>query len=435
VHGNVLWKRIKGIVKPYLGCIADDFTGGTDVASMLTRYGMRTLLLIGTPKFPPPSDVDALVIALKSRTIEPQLAITESLEALSYLQTARCHQIYFKYCSTFDSTDRGNIGPVIDALMTALEVPFTIACPAFPENNRTIYKGYLFVGDVLLNESGMRNHPLTPMLDANLVRILQRQTTRKVGLIPLDTLRRGALVVRAEISALRASGVEIAIADAISEDDLESLGAICSDLRLVTAGSGLAQGVAVDLVSRGMLARHPCESAIEVIQGKRAILAGSCSAATQGQVAEAISSGMPSFAIDPLRLATGEPIVQEALHWASTKLEKEAVLIYATTDQMKLQLVQSALGVDQAGRLVEEALATIAMGLVEGGVTQLIVAGGETSGAVVKALKVEALKIGAEIAPGVPWTATIGSTKINLALKSGNFGASDLFLSGWKSLC
>ncbi len=421
-------------MKPYLGCIADDFTGGTDLANMLTRHGMRTLQLIGVPTSPSPTEVDALVIALKSRTIDPELAIAESLKALAYLQAAGCQQIYFKYCSTFDSTDRGNIGPVIDALMTAINVSFTIACPAFPENMRTIYKGYLFAGDVLLNESGMQNHPLTPMRDANLVRVLQRQTERKVGLIPIETVRESAQAIRTKIAALRAEGVEIAIVDVLADEDLLRIGAACSDLKLLTAGSGVALGVAVDLIDRRVLAKSDSGASFEPISGKRAILAGSCSTTTQKQVATAISSGMPTFAIDPFRLAAGEPVVQKALQWASERLEEKAVLIYATADPKEVQAVQAAFGVDKVGKLIEGALALIAQGLIELGVRQLIVAGGETSGAVVKALRVDGLRIGPQIVPGVPWTTTISHTPIDLALKSGNFGGEEFFLSAWDFL-
>lgn len=423
-------------MKPYLGCIADDFTGGTDLASMLTDHGMRTLQLIGVPHSSPLADVDALVIALKSRTIDPELAIIESLEALAYLQASGCSQIYFKYCSTFDSTDRGNIGPVTDALMTALNIPFTIACPAFPENKRTIYQGYLFAGGVPLNESGMQNHPLTPMRDANLVRVLQRQTARKVGLIPIEIIRAGVEAMRTKISALQTEGVEIAIVDALANEDLVTIGSACSELKLLTAGSGVALGVTKDLAKRGVFARNEGGSSIHPapIPGRRAILAGSCSTATQKQVRAAISSGMPAFAIDPLSLAARKPLVEEVLQWAGQRLEHNTVLIYATADQERVQSVQAALGVDEAGRLVEDALALIAQGLIELDVRQLVVAGGETSGAVVKALKIEGLRTGQQIVPGVPWTTTISRTPINLALKSGNFGGEDFFLSCWNFL-
>ena len=216
-----------------LGCIADDFTGGTDLAGMLVKSGMRTVQMIGVPTGPLPDDIDAVVIALKSRTAPVAEAIRESLAALRYLQAGSCRQFYFKYCSTFDSTPRGNIGPVAEALMDALGADFTIACPAFPANQRTIYKGYLFVGDVLLNESGMRDHPLTPMTDANLVRVLQQQTTRRVGLVDYAIVSKGAPAILERFGALRRESCGFAIVDALSNDDLMQLGAACADFALV----------------------------------------------------------------------------------------------------------------------------------------------------------------------------------------------------------
>src|SRR6185295_117678 len=228
-----------GRLNMLLGCIADDFTGATDLANMLVRGGMRTIQTIGVPAAPLDGQVDAVVVALKSRTIPSPEAVTQSLAALAWLKQAGCKQFYFKYCSTFDSTPKGNIGPVTDALMDALATDFTIACPAFPEAGRTICRGYLFVGDVLLSESGMKDHPLTPMTDANLVRVLQAQTKRKVGLIRYDTLTQGPAVLSERIAALRKEGVDIAIADALSEADLVALAEGCADLPLVTAGSGV----------------------------------------------------------------------------------------------------------------------------------------------------------------------------------------------------
>src|SRR5215210_1871249 len=233
-----------------LGCIADDFTGGTDLAGMLVKSGMRTVQMIGVPTEPLPDNIDAVVIALKSRTAPAQEAIRESLAALRHLQAASCRQFYFKYCSTFDSTPRGNIGPVAEALMDALGVDFTIACPAFPANQRTVYKGYLFVGAVPLNESGMRDHPLTPMTDANLVRVMQRQTRRKVDLVGYDTVRAGPKAIRARIDALRRDGMAYAVIDVLTDEDLLALGAACKDLALVTAGSGLALGLAPNFKER-----------------------------------------------------------------------------------------------------------------------------------------------------------------------------------------
>jgi uncharacterized protein YgbK (DUF1537 family) len=417
-----------------LGCIADDFTGATDLAGMLVRAGMRTVQMIGVPKAPLPADVDAVVIALKSRTTPAADAVAESLEALAWLRDAGCRQFYFKYCSTFDSTDAGNIGPVTDALMSALNTGFTIACPAFPENKRTIFNGYLFVGDVPLNESGMRNHPLTPMTDANLVRVLQRQTSRKVGLINHEVVGRGAAAIDARIAQLKNDGVEIAIVDAVSNDDLMSIGAACRDMPLVTAGSGIALGLPQNFRDAGQLPSGATADALAYPDGLRAVIAGSCSVATQGQVAHFIAAGSPAFAIDPLRLAAGHDVVAEALAWATPLLADGPPLIYATASPDSVKAAQAELGVERAGALVEQALASIAQGLVARGVRRLLVAGGETSGAVVTALGVTGLHIGRQIDPGVPWTTTLGGEPLALALKSGNFGTVDFFTKAWDLL-
>jgi uncharacterized protein YgbK (DUF1537 family) len=415
-----------------LGCIADDFTGATDLAGMLVQAGMRTVQMIGVPEAPVPADVDAIVVALKSRTIPAVDAVAQSLAALAWLQNAGCRQFYFKYCSTFDSTDAGNIGPVTDALMSALDTRFTIACPAFPENRRTIYLGHLFVGDKLLSESGMENHPLTPMKDPNLVRVLQRQTKRKVGLVACDAVSASAEAVRRRFAQLREQGVEIAIADALSNDDLRRLGAACADLPLVTAGSGLALGLGQNF--SGALEGAGKADRLPQTPGFRAVLAGSCSLATQGQVAALKAAGRPAYVVDPLNLARGEDVAAAALGWAESCLPEGPVLIYATAPAEQVKAVQTELGSERAGQLVEQAFARIARGLVDRGVRQLIVAGGETSGAVVSALGVNGLRIGPQIDPGVPWTASLSGVPLALALKSGNFGSEDFFLKAWGHL-
>ena len=419
-----------------LGCIADDFTGGTDLAGMLVKSGMRTVQMIGVPTEPLPDDIDAIVIALKSRTAPVTEAISESLAALRYLQAGGCRQFYFKYCSTFDSTPRGNIGPVAEALMDALGTDFTIACPAFPANQRTIYKGYLFVGDVLLNESGMRDHPLTPMTDANLVRVLQRQATRKVGLVDHPVVAKGASAIVERFEALRQEGCGFAILDAVSDDDLMQLGAACADLPLVTAGSGVALGLPQNFRRRGLLDEGVRADALPVIDGLRAVIAGSCSTATRSQVA-VFRERHPAFQVLPANLAASKDVVGQALDWAASRVTNEPVLVYATATPEEVRAAQADLGVERAGALVENALAAIAQGLVRFGVGRLIVAGGETSGAVVKARGVKGLRIGPEIDPGVPWTTTLsdeGDRPLALALKSGNFGTPDFFLKAWDRL-
>lgn len=408
-----------------LGCIADDFTGATDLANNLVRAGMRTVQTIGVPGEPLRADADAVVVALKTRTLPVEDAVAQSLAALEWLQQQGAEQIYFKYCSTFDSTPDGNIGPVTDALMTRLGTTFTIATPAFPDNKRTVFKGYLFAGDVLLNESGMQHHPLTPMTDPNLVRVLQAQTTRKVGLIDYSVVAAGADAILARVQALQGEGVEIAIVDAVSNDDLLRLGPALRGMPLVTAGSGVAIGLP------GNWGLAPTSAASQVrAPGLQAVVAGSCSSATNAQVAAFIDSGRPALALDPMRLATDEDVVAQVLDWAEPRMQDGPVLVYSTAEPDAVKAAQGALGVARAGALIEAAIARIAVGLVERGVRQLIVAGGETSGAVVQALGLQQMAIGEQIDPGVPWCAgytPVARGDVSIALKSGNFGTRDFF--------
>ena len=408
-----------------LGCIADDFTGATDLANNLVRAGMRVVQTIGIPNAPLSAEVDAVVVALKSRTIAPQDAIDQSLQALQWLQGQGAQQIYFKYCSTFDSTAQGNIGPVTEALMQALQTDFTIATPAFPDNGRTVFKGYLFVGDVLLNESGMQHHPLTPMTDANLVRVMQAQCTSKVGLLTHKTIAQGTASIGQEITNLKQQGVRIAVVDAVSNDDLMRLGPTLKGMPLVTAGSGVAIGLPQNF---GLLPT-PQASVLPKASGLQAVVSGSCSQATNRQVAHFKASGRPTFLIDPLHLkGSWEDLVQEALAWAEGHLASGPVLVYSTATPESVQAVQSQLGVEAAGHQVEQALAAIARGLVELGVQQMVVAGGETSGACVQALAIEQLQIGPQIDPGVPWChAHTPMGSVHITLKSGNFGTDDFF--------
>lgn len=419
---------------PYLGCIADDFTGATDLASNLVRGGMRVVQTIGIPSESLGEDIDAIVIALKSRTISADQAVEQSLAALQWLREQRVQQIYFKYCSTFDSTPEGNIGPVTDALMQALGTDFTIACPAFPENGRSVYKGYLFAGDVLLQESGMRNHPLTPMTDSNLVRVLQAQTTRRVGLIDHSYVRRGCEAVACRMAELRSEGIEIAIVDAIDNGDLLAMVPALAGLPLVTAGSGVAIGLPINfgVTTSDVAARLPAA------RGSRAILSGSCSVATNAQVADFRQRGGAAFSIDPMQIVVGMDVVAQALSWAEALLEAQPVLVYATAEPETVKTIQAKLGVEKAGQIVEHALSQIARGLVARGVGQLVVAGGETSGACVQALGIDRMRIGPAIAPGVPWCHAQSryalTEGIHLTLKSGNFGSTDFFTKAFEQL-
>lgn len=409
-----------------LGCIADDFTGATDLANNLVRAGMRVVQAIGVPA-QPVEGVDAVVVALKSRTIEPQDAVAQSLAALRWLRAQGCRQFYFKVCSTFDSTPRGNIGPVAEALAAELGADFACVTPAFPENARTVYKGHLFVGDVLLSDSGMRNHPLTPMTDANLVRVMQAQCRGKVGLVPWEIVRRGSDAIRARIAELQAQGLRFGIVDAITNDDLLALGRAIADAPLVVAGSG----VAIGLPQNHGIAPSQQAAQLPPPRGHAAIVSGSCSVATNAQVAEFVARGLPAFAVDPLRIAAGHDVAAEALAWAKPRLGKAPVLVYATAAPEQVQRVQGKLGAARAGELVEHTLAAVAQGLVDAGVGRLVVAGGETSGAVVQALRVQQMRIGAQIDPGVPWCHANG---LHLALKSGNFGTPDFFTKAFEVL-
>lgn len=409
-----------------LGCIADDFTGATDLANNLVRGGMRAVQTIGVPTRALDEEVDAVVVALKSRTIPAPEAVAQSLDALAWLREQGARQVYFKYCSTFDSTPRGNIGPVAEALMDALGTDFTIACPAFPENGRTIFKGYLFVGDVRLDESGMRDHPLTPMTDANLVRVLQAQTRRKVRLIDYATVARGAEAIARRVGELRAGGVGIAIVDAVSDDDLRRLGPALKELPLVTAGSG----VAIGLPANWGIAPTPRAAELPAATGARAIVSGSCSKATLGQVQAYIEAGGAAYRLDPSAASDAQRLARDALAWAETRLAHGPVLVYSSASPDAVRALQAQLGVEAAGALLEQALAAVARGLAERGVRQLVVAGGETAGAVVQALGVTQLRIGPQIDPGVPWCAAharAAGAVMHLALKSGNFGGRDFF--------
>jgi uncharacterized protein YgbK (DUF1537 family) len=416
-----------------LGIIADDFTGATDLANTLVKEGMPTVQLIGVPDNNLDlGDAKAVIVALKSRTEPAEQAVRASLAALKWLQSKDTKQFLFKYCSTFDSTDKGNIGPVADALMKALDTNFTIACPAFPENGRTIFNGYLFADDVLLSDSGMKDHPLNPMTDANLVNILTKQTKKKVGLVKYKDVLYGADSIRSAYAELKTSGFSYAIVDAISDTHLRYIGEASADLKLITGGSGIALGLPDNFRKQSLLG-PPANIDIDAPAGSTAIIAGSCSQATRSQIAYA-KQYIESFMVDPMALAAGQDIATKALEWAQSRLGEDPILIYSSSEPAVVKKIQNILGRDEAGAMVENALANIATGLIDQGVRRLVVAGGETSGAVVNALEIPALRIGPEIDPGVPWTETLGATKLALALKSGNFGTENFFIKSFGML-
>ncbi|SHG32422.1 Uncharacterized conserved protein YgbK, DUF1537 family [Kaistia soli DSM 19436] len=418
-----------------LGAIADDLTGATDLALMLAREGMKTVQVVGTP----PSgfdtgDAEAVVVALKSRTIPAAEAVSLSLEAAHWLLAGGARQLIFKYCSTFDSTPEGNIGPVSEALMELLGAEVTIACPAFPANKRTVYRGHLFVGDLLLSDSPMKDHPLTPMRDANLVRVLQAQTKVPVGLVARDVVSEGPQAIRSSFAAAASDGPRMLIVDAIENDDLRAIGEAASDMKLITGGSGIAIGLPENFRRAGLIGGRGAPARLATPAGRPVILAGSCSAATRRQVAAAIAAGLPARKIDPLAIADGSETPAEVLAFIQAAGEGPA-LVYASADPAAVADAQEKLGRERAGSIVEHLFAEVATALRDRGYTRFLVAGGETSGAVVQALDVKALMIGPEIDPGVPWTLSLGDeAPVALALKSGNFGTDDFFLKAWTLL-
>jgi uncharacterized protein YgbK (DUF1537 family) len=418
-----------------LGCIADDYTGASDLANTLTRSGLRTVQTIGVPSddlaLP---DVDAVVVSLKSRSIESGLAVTRSRAAEKWLRGRGAAHVLFKICSTFDSTDAGNIGPVMDALRADSGDAVVLVTPAFPETGRTVYQGNLFVGSVPLNESPLKDHPLNPMHDSNLVRVLARQSQTKVGLVDLAEIARGADAVRARLGDLAGKGIGAAIADAVFARDLEILGAVALDHRLSVGASGLGLGLARALVtSRRVKSNPPSAMSNAPVGGPAACLAGSCSQATLQQIAAA-EAAMPVLHLDPEQAVAGKDEARRALAWANERLKEGPILIASSSTPDQVAALQARHGRETAGHAIEQAMADIAEGLVRSGVRRLVVAGGETSGAVVDRLGIPGFLVGVEIAAGVPVLRTVGvkAAEMLLALKSGNFGGPEFFSDALK---
>ena len=412
-----------------LGAIGDDITGSTDLALMLGQNGMPAIQYIGVPpESTPDPGTPAAVVALKSRTAPPEEAVAQSVAACRWLVGKGARQILFKYCSTFDSTEKGNIGPVAEALLEELGAAITIACPAFPVNGRTIYQGHLFIGDLLLSESGMRHHPLTPMTDANLVRFLGRQvrSADAVGLVSWPVVRLGPAAIRKRLQQISLQGRRFAVLDALSDQDLLYIGEACAELKLITGGSGVAMGLPANFRKAGLLPATDGPAEIPFLQGAAAVLAGSCSAATRKQV-QRMAQTHPAFRIDPLDLQEGRPVADRAVAWAVDAMKNGPVLIFSTDDPEAVASAQARFGPEKTGKMVEKALADIARRLRQAGVKKWIVAGGETSGAVVEALGIHSLRIGPEIEPGVPWTFSPAPEVLCLAFKSGNFGSEGFF--------
>ena len=416
-----------------LGVIADDFTGATDIASFLVLNGLTTVQLCGVSSSTPLPDAEAIVISHKSRSCSREEAIASTQASLDWLLKNNCQKIYFKYCSTFDSTEKGNIGPVTDSLMKRLNVNFTIFSPALPINDRTVYKGYLFAGDVLLSESGMRHHPLTPMTDSSVKRLVEKQSEGICGIVTLDIVRKGADAVKMRLLELKQSGCSYAVIDAVENSDLLVQGEAVADMKFVTGGSGLAIGIAHVLRE----ANSDTQSAQKLgyPQGRfAAIFSGSCSVMTNKQV-DFYKEVAASKLVDVNQIMQSKRLEEVLPEYIDFYIEHQndelSPLFYATPKPEELDLIQKKYGVEASSQAVEQFFAGLATALYEKGVRRFIVAGGETSSIVTQALKVDGFYIGPTVAPGVPWVRSVNSD-ISLTLKSGNFGADDFFLKAQK---
>jgi 3-dehydrotetronate 4-kinase len=406
----------------FLGAIADDVTGATDLASLIRRTGSEVILSFGTPRQNLPM-ADAVVVATKSRTIPASDAVSMALDAASCLSDAGAEQIYFKYCSTFDSTPKGNIGPVIEALMLQYAADLTVACPSYPAYARTVYQGHLFVGENLVSHSSMRNHPLTPMRDSDLVGFLTLQCSFPVGLISLRDVDAGSVAVRKRFAGEREAGRKILIADAIFDRHIASIADACGNMKLVTGGAPLGAALVAQRINKKTKTNEPSGSR----RGPIVLLSGSCSATTLAQVRFA-KDRIQSLQIDPFRLMEGPGELNRVLGWASRRMKSGDVMIYSTADSAVIENVQGNLGREVAAGMVEQAFAQIAATLADYGASTFVVAGGETSGAVMQGLGIRTLTFGEDLDPGVPWAYSLDPPGFTLALKSGNFGATDFFL-------
>jgi uncharacterized protein YgbK (DUF1537 family) len=410
----------------YFGAIADDFTGATDLAGLLARSNVPVSLRVGVPNTPPAETAPLEIIALKCRTAPVSQAVSEARAALNWLRQAGAKKFFWKYCSTFDSTPRGNIGPVAEALMEALEAEQTIYCPAFPENGRSIFMGNLFVGEQPLAESPMKDHPLTPMTDSNLLRLLKPQVKMPVGLANRHTVASGSQALRNRLAELRQDGIAHVVIDAVANEDLRVIAEACQDMKLLTGGSAIAMPLPDLWLKQGIVDRTGPDPSYHPDNGPAIILSGSCSAMTNRQVSAYVAGGQPSFRLNPLDLA--ENGVEEVFEWLSAQATGSTPVVYATAAPHEVRAAQTKLGRDRAGAVVEATLAACATKARDLGFRRFVIAGGETSGAVTKALDIRQLRIGKEIAPGVPWCfARTGKHNVAITLKSGNFGTEDFF--------
>ncbi|WP_018388900.1 3-oxo-tetronate kinase [Ancylobacter sp. FA202] len=408
-----------------LGCIGDDFTGSSDLANTLSKQGMRVTQYSGVPTAPADPSVEAGVVALKSRSIPAGEAIAQSLAALDWLKAQGCTQFLFKYCSTFDSTPEGNIGPVAAALAEALDARKVVVCPVFPGAGRTLYQGHLFVHDRLLNESGLEHHPLNPMTDADIRRWLAQQTDMTVGHVGFAEVRKGAAAIAEALTRTDAEGARLIVVDALSDADLMEIGAALDGAPLLTGGSGIAMGLPENFRRKGLLSGEG--SAWQGVEGPCVVLSGSCSTATRGQVARHRTDGLPVFEIAADDAVAGRLDPQAIADWALAQTARP--LVFSSADPEEVRRAQNTHGRETVAAAIETLFAAIARALVAGGVGRLVVAGGETSGAVVEGLDLTSLEIGPEIAPGAPALRAVpaGGRPVALALKSGNFGGVNFF--------
>jgi uncharacterized protein YgbK (DUF1537 family) len=412
-----------------IGAIADDFTGGTDVAVAFRRAGLRVLIQFGyNTVLPVEPDVDVIVIALKTRTVPARDAVEQSLAAAEALLAVGAQQLFFKFCSTFDSTQDGNIGPVLDALAARVGSTIAVVVPSSPEHGRTQYQGHLFVGATLLSASPMRHHPLTPMTDARIPLLLRQQTTTPVALVDLATVHQGAATIESTLCTLENRGVGYAVIDAVDDADLLEIGAAAIDAPLVSGAAGLAGGLAREVVRRNGLPHHSAMVSNPQDMDPAVALAGSCSARTLEQISALQDQNHPSFWLDAVSIPNAQNLAAAALKWYDAQTSHLPPLIYSSLPPEMLRHSQQVLGIAESATILESAMGLIAQGLIRRGVRRLVVAGGETSGAVVTALQVSGGLIGEEAAPGVPWIITQNDPPLALLLKSGNFGSPEFLL-------
>jgi 3-dehydrotetronate 4-kinase len=415
-----------------LGVIADDFTGATDIASFLVENGVRTIQLNGTPGGDLEFDADAVVISLKSRSCPTAQAVSDSLAALQWLQEQGCKQFYFKYCSTFDSTAQGNIGPVTDAMLDALNEEFTVVCPALPVNGRTVFNGHLFVWGELLSESGMKDHPITPMTDSNLVHLMNNQAQGKTGLVNYEVIEQGPDKITESFALHKNQGKRYVVVDTFKTEHLDEIGKATHSLKLVTGGSGLAAGMA-KYITRQSQAIEDAQQAGYPSKAPTVIFSGSCSQMTNRQVSDYIKKA-PNLAINVEQCLRQNDYDEEIFSWVKNNLDgKFAPMVYATTDAENLKSIQHTYGVDATSHAIENLFSRLAKKLHSFGVRNFIVAGGETSGVVAQSLHLDGFHIGPQITPGVPWVKSINGD-LSMALKSGNFGDESFFTVAQKYL-